>query len=516
MAALTLYLLTLQRGVSLPDSAVVMEAMQRPVVSAFACNHTLNNLLGWVVCHLVPFGSVAWRCNAVSAWYGAVLIALFYALIRRLEGSRMLAGLCAASLAVSHGVWWHSTVVENYVLSSVFLLVCAHLVLQPPRASAARKRRLFVLFAVAGLSLLNHLQNGVLLVACACALPDWHLRRSREWRWALSGALTGMAPYLIVASWEVATGRTGASWAAWLLGGGGFQTVMFRYHDWRGVLDVVRLSVWNYPGPFGVVALAGCVWGVCLVTRRGCTTADSPWAVRCRLLRLMAVTAAGTLAFFSGYETWDRFSFFLLAFVAAAVGGAALLATLEQRAARGMRVAVAVALVAGVVGAPIFYRVQVDRLVRDGVATWLTRPYVDVVGAYGGRYDLAGMLLDPVRRDGGTIEAFVRAALAALPAQAVWVDDGSTYFQAMFLQASEGLRPDVRLELLANAVVPDYGVEPHMLAMQLQWRHRDERWFLLTQTGPSAQMLTSLAPFGWQTRRFLVDEGRWLLEIVRE
>ena len=103
-AALALYLTTLQRGVSLPDSAVIIEAMQRPVVSAFACNHTLNNLVGWLVCRVVPFGTAAWRGNAVSALYGAALAGLFCALVRRLGGSRPLAGLCTASLAVSHGV----------------------------------------------------------------------------------------------------------------------------------------------------------------------------------------------------------------------------------------------------------------------------------------------------------------------------------------------------------------------------------------------------------------------------
>ena len=126
--ALGLYTLTLSRSVGLPDSAVIMEAMQGPVISGFACNHTLNSLIGWVVCRLLPFGSLAWRCHFTSALYGAALVALFYALLRRHNATRTLATLCTATLAISHGVWWHATVVENYALSAVLFLACLHLI----------------------------------------------------------------------------------------------------------------------------------------------------------------------------------------------------------------------------------------------------------------------------------------------------------------------------------------------------------------------------------------------------
>ncbi len=551
-AALAIYLLTLQRGVSLPDSAVIMEAMQGPVVSAFACNHTLNNLIGWVVCRVLPFGSLAWRCNAVSALYGAGVVGLLYALSRRLGGSRTLAGVCAASLAVSHGVWWHATVVENYGLSAVLFLLCALLLLSDLTAAPKARRRLFALFLLAGLSLLNHLQNGVLLVGCAAALLAGRTWPVRGWGWAAAGAGLGAAPVVAIAAWEVGSGRAGDDWLGWLVGGGGFEQVMFSYGVWGGFPELARLWAWHHPGPFLVACAAGLAWMAVLAVAPVARSEEAPSraafpvdaapsprdqagkaaraplllgsitpkrarpradALR-RLAWLVWVAVAGNTGFFLGYETWDRFSFLLITFVAAAVAAAGLLAALERRSSRQVRRALLLVLTAGVAVAPPFYRWQA-RLVHDSHSGWLTRGFGDVAAAYHGRYDLAGMLLDPVRRDSGSIERFVRAALAALPPGAVWVDDGSTYYQAEWLQRREGLRPDVRLELIANPVMRGHGTEAHALAMRLQWRGGEERWFLVADQGPCAQVADALRPFGWRVVPFEAGKGIRLYEVER-
>ncbi len=503
-AALLLYLATLQRGLSLPDSAVVMEAMQRPVLSAFACNHTLNNLIGWLVCRLLPFGTLAWRCNAVSALYGAVAVALFHALTRRLGASRPLAALCTASLAVSHGVWWHATVVENYLLSAIFFLACGLLLTPAPAAPPGgwTRRRYFALGFLAGLSLLNHLQNGLLLVGCLLA-PG----RRGGWRAAgavLAGVLPGAAPYLGLAVWEVASGRAGGQPLAWLFGGGGFGAAMFRYAHGGGVGEWARLLVWNHPGPFLVAVIAGLVWTL------------TPTAKRCApLWRLVWVVVLGNSLFFLGYATWDRFSFFLAVWVAADVAAAGWLAVCERYWPVVARRVVLPLLALGVALAPLFYTWQTRRLVETGHAGWLTRPWLPVVETYRHRFDLASMLLDPVRRDRGTIEEFLRHALAAVPSGAVWVDDGSTYDQALWLQREEALRPDVEVLLLSHPLIPQRGEDPHALAMRCQWERTPRRWFVVTDQGTAAAFIGHLRPFGWHTRVFPVGNGRRLIELLR-
>lgn len=501
LLALTLYLVTLQQDVSLPDSAVIMEAMQGPVISAFACNHTLNNLVGWLVCRLLPVGTLAWRCHAVSAVAGACVVGLFHALVRHRGASRTLAALCTATLAVSHGLWWHATVVENYALSAVLFLACATL-LTDVDGGAQRPGRSFALFFLAGLSLLNHLQNGLLLAGCAAAYGGQWRRHGRA---AVAGATLGLAPLLAVAGWELATGRAGDAPLAWFLGGGGFGAAMFRHVADGGLGAWVRLLLWHHPGPFAVAVVAGLLWAW---PRR--TGTFRP------LDRLVWVVVAGNSLFFLGYATWDRFSFFLSVWVAAAVAAAGWLAACERRGPRRVRVAaIYLPLALGVVFAPGFYVRQARHLAATGHESWLTRGYAQVVRDYRNRYDLAGMLLDPVQRDRGTIASFIRQAMAALPPGSVWVDDGSTYDQVIWMQRREGLRPDIEALLLVHPLLPQRGAASHALAMRVQWERARRRWFVVTDEGPAAELIAHLRPFGWRTRPLTVAPGRSMVELER-
>lgn len=492
---------------SLPDSAVVMEAMRRPVVSAFACNHTLNNLIGWLATHLMPWGSLAWRCNAVSAIYGAVAVGLFHALARRLGASRPLAALAAASLMVSHGVWWHGTVVENYALSAVLLLACARILVDWPSTGKAAPLRVFLLFFLAGLAVLNHLQNGLLLVGCAWALLGRACRPGRPvrgWPWAVVGGLLGLAPYLGVAAWEAASGRAGDDWLAWFLGGGGFGRLMFCYNAGDTLPSLARHLVWNHPGPFLLAAVGGFIW----------TFTVSACGQR-RLWRLVQIVAGGNLVFFLGYATWDRFSFLLAPFTALAVAAAGGLAALERRCGPRARRGLLAVLALGVIAAPFFYTWQTSRVTMAGRESWLTRGFGQVAADYGGRYDLAGMLLDPIRRDRGTIDLFVRQALATLPPGAVWVDDGSTYFQIEWLRRNERLRRDISVEMIASPLLPGYGTAAQPLAMLRHWRGGEVRWFVVFNQGSAAEFIAALRPFGWEAVAFPVAPGRYVYEMVR-
>ena len=170
LVPLCLYLATASRHIGLPDSAVIVDAMQGPVLSSNACNHNLNNLFGFVFNRLLPMGNIAWKSSLVSVLYGTAAVNLFYMLVIGLGASRAIAALCAAVYMVSHSMWWHSTTVESYGLSAVFLNTSLLLVVRDGKARQGGReslRTMATLWLLAGLSLFNHLQNGVLSLACA-------------------------------------------------------------------------------------------------------------------------------------------------------------------------------------------------------------------------------------------------------------------------------------------------------------------------------------------------------------
>ncbi|NLL83079.1 MAG: hypothetical protein GX230_02400 [Lentisphaerae bacterium] len=512
MLALLLYITTLQPGLSLPDSAVVVSAMQQPTISAFACNHSLSNICGWLITHIIPWGTTPWRANLVSALYGSTLLALFFLLGRRLNISPLLAAACTASLAVSHGVWWHSTIAENYTLSALLLTLCAHLLITNPRTPTAPT--IFWLTTITALSIFNHLQNGVLLLGTLWALPELWQRRSSLRRPAIAGLTLGIAPYLLLALWEVSSGRAGTQWFAWLFGGGGFTSQMFVWQGWQTITSPLRIWLWNYPGLFGLIAAGGLLYALRTALRR-----TGNW----RLARLLTATFTITFLFFSGYDTWDRFSFLLLAHTAAAIAALAALSQWENHIQTGtghsklapLRPILITALLTTAAWTPLFYVTTVNALLSNTGTNWLTRPYVAIARQYHGRFNMAGMLLDPVRRDQGTIENFIRTTLDSLPQNTTWVDDNTLYYQTRWLQQHETLRSDITMKLLATDLMPGYGEDAHTLAMARQWRDPDTRWFLTSTNGLSHEMVKALKPFNWHITLYPLNNSHGLFEIIK-
>lgn len=74
---------------------------------------------GWV--RLVPWGSVAWRANLLSAVFGAAAVAALYAVLRVVEVRRPVAAAAALVFAFSPTFWTQSVVAEVYSLHILFL-----------------------------------------------------------------------------------------------------------------------------------------------------------------------------------------------------------------------------------------------------------------------------------------------------------------------------------------------------------------------------------------------------------
>lgn len=494
--AFGLYAATASRHLGLPDSAIVLDAMQNAVVSAHACNHTLNNLIG----HLfltIPWGGTAAKANLLSAVYGAVAIGLFQAFLRALGLPRLLAGLCSAVLAVSHSMWWHGTQVENYALSIVFLNACLWLV---ARAGPDRRCPPLVFF-LAGLALLNHVQNGVLTLAAgalALTVRPWRTAEGRRWmaRCAAAWAL-GAAPYVAVLAADIV--RAGALRPAMQDAlGGGFQSLMFRY----GSSSIVSLGAWlvqQFPSPFLLFAALGAVVLARSRERR-------PAAV------FAAVVFAVNTVFFLGYETWDQFAFYLPSFVCVAAAGAAgaeRMASLRLHEAKSATLI----LLAVCASAPPFLYTGVPACAAASDRGFWGWKYHAASVAYRGRYDLVGLYADPVRHDRGTVESFLRGLLGRLPKDAVLVDDVSIFYQLDFVRRAERVRPDLRLELVQPLGMEGWGREADIVAARLA--ASTNRLFVTATNGAQSAVVECLGRDGFRPVRFPLNETQWVFEMIR-
>ncbi|MBN2468648.1 MAG: DUF2723 domain-containing protein, partial [Deltaproteobacteria bacterium] len=113
----------------------------------------------------IPFGSIAFKTNLVSAFFGALLIFLVFLLIINCLGfifpvkgnrlSTLAATLAVSFYAVSMSLWHNSIVAEVYTLQNCFIVSIAILLLRGVRES--RKPLIYLAAFLFGLSTGAHI-----------------------------------------------------------------------------------------------------------------------------------------------------------------------------------------------------------------------------------------------------------------------------------------------------------------------------------------------------------------------
>jgi len=119
--AFILYLKTLAPTVIWGDSAKLATFVYEFDLSIRQGHHPLHTILGLLFSYL-PFGDYAYRQNLMSAFFGALAVALVYLILLRWTHSVIAAIGGALSLAVSHVFWLLSVINESYTLFA-FLMV---------------------------------------------------------------------------------------------------------------------------------------------------------------------------------------------------------------------------------------------------------------------------------------------------------------------------------------------------------------------------------------------------------
>lgn len=137
----------------------------------------------------IPYGTVAWRVNLMSAYFGATTVCLVCLLAIRLTRSR-LAGITASlALAFSAEFWEQSVIAEVYSLNAFFIVLCCLLLV---KWYETRQKPFLLAFAFTyGLSLTNH--NTMNLLGPAFLLFVFFIDREPWRHWRLYAACLGVS-----------------------------------------------------------------------------------------------------------------------------------------------------------------------------------------------------------------------------------------------------------------------------------------------------------------------------------
>jgi len=278
----SLYTLTLAPAVGEADTFEFQVGIARLGI-AHGSGYPLVMLLGKVFTLLPLGGTLAWRANLLSAFFGAVAGVGVGRLARGLGVSPLIAFLVALLFGVAPTLWSRAVEVEAYTLNAAFvvfiLYLLASLILQPSASFSPLSSRLSPVhllvgaFFLLGLSLTNHLTTLLLFPAVGLTLLLLRQRLSPAHLFTCSLAfLLGLSIYLYIPlRWPAVNHGEFMSWAQFtnILSGneakGAFQWAL-PFQDATRYAIVFRKIIEEYGGLSLTLALVG--WLALLATAR--------------------------------------------------------------------------------------------------------------------------------------------------------------------------------------------------------------------------------------------------------
>ncbi len=496
------YFVTMCPTIGFGDTALIVNAMMRAHLDSHVNNHPLSVGLGYLLTQL-PFGSIAFRANLLSVIFGALTVSLLFASFRVHGVSRLIAVLAAAAAAVSHSLWWHSTIVENYAVSAALIAGC-YLLLTLFQISTDR-RFLYATCVVAGLSIFNHVQNGFLCIGVAVAGFAALYRavdRIKALLTCLLCACLGLLPWFFLVAREASSslGLRGALEDAFV---GKFKETFFSESVGKAVYEVSYLMWWQSPlGVMVLGALLGIFWYI------------SRFGVSAPLLGMVTHLAL-TFAVFAGYATWDRFAFLLAGFVGlhyfAGLGLGSLSGLLGKP--RGLALVTVWVCITLLVGPTVY----------GNVVAWAHNPlsvwHRTHSGGYSSNlYNQAEYVANPNKRSYREVEIFADLLFAKLPPNSFFLDDDSRsyYPLADYFQRYYGKRRDVSFLLVNSWGFSGWGLSTDSLSTLVERAYYLDKPFFVTSTGSPYQTFfnTIKKRIPIQFERFPLSADRWVYRLV--
>ena len=194
IASFALYLFTLAPTVTFWDSGELIAASWQMGIS-HQPGYPLFAVMGRLFSSL-PFGSVAYRYNILSAFFSSLTVAVLYLAIREAAGEGagdFLPAAVALTLAPMRVFWSEAVITEVYALSSFFIVLLALLYIKAAKGVLDGRRYILASGFLSGLAIINH--EAAVLYLPALALT-WLLVPIEGGRERLKAAAAGIAMML--------------------------------------------------------------------------------------------------------------------------------------------------------------------------------------------------------------------------------------------------------------------------------------------------------------------------------
>lgn len=411
-----------------------------------AWDHPLYVMLAQVFL-LLPGKEPSYLINLMSAVMGALAVGVTYQLAVSLVHDPWAAAVGSLALAVSHTFWFHSVTAQTYTLNILFMAILVGQVF-----SWAQRQHFGALYSfslVAGLGLANHRLFGLIAVLGGVSIL-WSARDRRELMRAVLGPpgaamavlfLLGLAPWWMQ---FIRIARILGVPLTWELAGTysliEHRLVVGFWGRLAGNLGSYLVWLLYQFTPLGLVlGVIGFRW---------------MWKNHSFAARFLLSAFVAYILFSANFSVADNFNFHLPSYWIFSLGIACGAGWLqihwrETGADRRIQTYFRAIITAGIVLLPILiYAITPLALERAGI----TEANFGIYPIGTGVRDTARYFLNPDKRGDNSAAVFGRTTMSELAPHALVLtprtSEQDAYVVLRYVQRVEGMRPDVRLDML--------------------------------------------------------------------
>ncbi len=457
---------------------MIIDNAMKGIISTYVNCHNLSNQWVRLVIWALPMEEIAYKANLATAFVGAITVALFYWVVFLNFKSRITAFVSAVFFMVCHSVWWNSTIVEVYIFNALFtvigILFFSLLRLYPDRSRSI----LSGLFFFSGLSIFNHVAMAFLCVGSGICLLAYLFSKKQKAleTFGLCSLLfvLGFLPWLSVflIDWYQSGNLSRTLHQAFF---GPFSRLMFAGSASTNIVNHLFLLFTEFPN------------GYLLLIPAGFFFLFKKWGRSPSTFGLLTVLALNTI-FFVEYETWNRFCHLMPSLVIMAFVGAFSVDQIRLFLIRFKQPALHA-------GAWMVFALAIGftQYFYSHLSVWGSQPTSIWHKTYSNLstdcFRTNELIANPNKRGFNDYQNYVDALFAALPLNAVYVDDDGRSYDTIttYNQKWMGRRRDISVPMMNSFGIDDasWGSSPNDLARLIERAYVDN-WniFFITLAWP--------------------------------
>ncbi len=492
------YVYCLCPGIGFGDTAILIDNIQRSVFNTEVNTHPFTILIGKIFI-LLPIENLAYKANLVSAFAGAIAVSIFFKAVQEYHQNYFNSILSSLVLGVSYSFFWHSTLVENYSISSI--ITCLSILFYVRILKLNEEKWFYPLFSLFGIGIFNHVQMGFLGMGIGVQFLIYFYKSKNKFPFFLKcslGFILGLIPWisLFINDYFKAKNFSLVLKNAFM---GSFGNIFFNQSLVVAIQEFIIIYLFQFPNLFFIFPSIG----IYLMFKNK--------NIFFGFVGILVHFLTNSI-FFAFYGTWDKFAFLLQSFILVIFFGSFFLQYLQEKS-KSIQIITNILLFLSIIYGMNFYS-YVNLSSKEENGFW---HYMYNNDYSSNLYDQSIYVVEPNKRNFKEVEIYCDLIFEKLPLNATLLDDDSrTYYPlADYYQKYYNKRKDIQFLLMNSWGIAGWGLSSGDLISQIKQSVETNKSFFITSlSSPYTSIVNTISSDNsMYFEKFFLSEKKWIYQI---